>query len=114
MPKQKTIHNQQLILFTQLYNVQNRAMSVRKCTLHLLIKNGSYSESAYCNNGIIVVYFAKSMFKFRFWMRKLSMKGSGETVLELHSSAMEREKCIVRFLYGQFAAQRMNSKHALI
>ncbi|RDV11987.1 hypothetical protein DXT99_22925 [Pontibacter diazotrophicus] len=53
------------------------------------------------------------MFKFRFWMRKLSMKGSGETVLELHSSAMERENCEVRFLYGQFAAQRMNFKHAL-
>jgi hypothetical protein len=53
------------------------------------------------------------MFKFRFCKRKLFRKGSGETVFESHSSAMGRKKLEVRFLYEQFAAQRMNFKHAL-
>jgi hypothetical protein len=53
------------------------------------------------------------MFKFRFCKRKLSREGSGETLFESHSSAMGRKKSEVRFLYGQFAAQRMNFKNAL-
>ena len=53
------------------------------------------------------------MFKFRFCKRKLNRKGSGEMVFEVHSSAMGRKKHEAGFLYGKFAAQKMNFKHAL-
>ena len=69
---------------------------------------GKYSyQIVFCWQAILADHIVRACLNFFF-----ASESCGRAVLELHSSAMGREKREARFLYRQVAAQRMNFKHA--